>query len=370
MAKKRNSFLLVKNSSLFGLILALAWTVYQLSQNFHFLQPAKLPASNAPVELYSNQTQDDLAGLYQQAIDNTKESITLVIYALTDHQIIHALQKKSEAGIPVYIVCDAKASPGISKRIPEATIVKRFGKGLMHQKILIIDNKQIWLGSANLTTSSLNVHGNLVIGIDHPTLAQALTARAKSMDAEGGVHPLLYPETSAGPQSVKLSVLPDDSTAAKNMISLFRSAKKTIKVAMFTWTRIDFTNELIAAAKRGVRVEAVVDRYQGKGTGSKVVHLLGQNKIPVRLSTDQGLLHHKFVYIDDRILVNGSANWTHAAFKDNDDCFIIVDPLTPEQQNKMNQLWSVIQKQSAKPDLIKDSQQSKNSRICKTWQDM
>jgi phosphatidylserine/phosphatidylglycerophosphate/cardiolipin synthase-like enzyme len=372
MARKRTSFStpkfpfpkLIKKSSVTGLILVLAWTIYQLAQQFHFPQPTKVPASNAPVELYSNQTHDDLSRLYQQAIGSAKESITLVIYALMDDQIIRALQKKSEEGIPIYIVSDAEASPNLSSKLPLATVIKRNGKGLMHQKILIIDGKQIWLGSANLTYSSLHIHGNLVIGIDNPALAQALTKRANSMDEAGGVSsPLMHRETTAGTQNIELWVLPDDPAAVKRITTLLRSAKKTIKVAMFTWTRTDFTEELIAAAKRGVQVEAVIDRYSGKGASAKIVRLLEQAGISVRLSTGHGLLHHKFAYIDDSILINGSANWTTAAFKLNDDYFLVVYPLTPEQQAKMNELWSVIQKQSAKPGVsIKSDKQPWKSR--------
>lgn len=354
MAKQRLFFpfsKLFKKSSLTGLIVLLAWTLYQLAANYHSVQPVKLPASNAPVELYSNQTQDDLTHLFQQAIENAKESITLIIYALTDPQIIQTLQKKSESGVPTYIVCDAKASPGISHRLPRATIIKRYGKGLMHQKILIIDNRQIWLGSANLTTNSLSLHGNLVMGIENPAIAQALTDRAKSMDEDGGYTPLLHKETTAGPQNLELWVLPDDRNAIKRMIALFRSAQKSIKVAMFTWTRVDFTEELIAASKRGVKVETIIDRYSGKGASAKIVRLLEQGGIPIRLSTGNKLLHHKFAYIDDNILVNGSANWTNAAFKENDDYFIVLYPLTPEQQDKMNKLWGILIKESEKAEI-------------------
>jgi phosphatidylserine/phosphatidylglycerophosphate/cardiolipin synthase-like enzyme len=369
MAKKRKTSFkkfpfpkLIKKSSLTGFILLLLWTIYQLAENVHFSQPITVPSSNAPIELYSNQTQDDLTRLYQQAIDNAKESVTLVIYALTDPQILSSLQKKSEAGIPVYIVCHAEASPGITRKIPQATIVRRFTKGLMHQKILIIDNKQLWLGSANLTSSSLNIHGNLVMGLHHPALAEALTSRAKSMDEEGGVTPLLHCETQAGSQNLEQWILPDDPAAAKRMIDLIRTAKKTIKVAMFTFTRMDFTQELIAAAKRGVKVEAVVDRYMAKGANAKVVQLLDQAGIPVKLNTGQGLLHHKFAYIDGTILVNGSANWTQQAFKLNDDYFYVVYPLTAEQQRKMNQLWSVVQKQSEKPSDSAKNRKGKDKR--------
>ncbi len=355
--KKRNSspfnFLLArlaKKSSIGGLIVLLAWTLYQLIGTIHLPQSIRLPASDEPVALYANQTHDDLNHLYQKAIGSAQKSITLIIYALTDDQIIHALSQKSESGIPLHIVCDAKASRGIGRKLPRAFIIKRLlDKGFVHQKILIIDEKQIILGSANLTPGSLNSHGNLVAAIENPSLAQALNARAKSMDEEGGAMPFPYRETTAGNQKLEICLLPDDTTAAKRIIDHLRAARKTIKVAMFTWTRVDFTQELIAAAKRGVKVETVIDRYQGKGTSAKIVKMLDEAGIPVRLSTGQGLLHHKFAYIDDNFLINGSANWTNQAFKDNDDYYIVVSPLTTEQRDKMNQLWEAIQQQSAKP---------------------
>lgn len=347
MTQNFNSSQLFKKIFLTILMALMAWILYQLGS--HYLersQPTKIPGSNAPFEIYSNQTQDDLTHLYQHAIESAKESITLVIYALTDPQIIQALQSKSESGVPVYIVYDAQASSDISHRLPRATIVKRMGKGLMHQKILIIDNKEIWLGSANLTTSSLNLHNNLVMNIVNPSLAQALTERAKSMDEVGKNNLLLHRETTAGDQHLELWVLPDDPQAVQRMIDLFRSAKKSIKVAMFTWTRPDFAEELIAAAKRGIQVEVVIDRYSGKGASSKIVRLLEQNDALVRLSSANKLMHHKFAYIDDTIIVNGSANWTYAAFDENDDYFIVMYPLTPEQQIKMNKIWSLILKDS------------------------
>lgn len=345
MAKKNKPIFSLRNlkkTSITTLIALFVFLMTQMAPHVTTNAPVQLPGSNSPVQLYSNQTQDDLLQLYLSAIKSAKQTITFVIYSILDPQIIQALKEKNEAGVCVYIVCDAKASPGIGRKIPSAEIVKRIGKGLMHQKILIIDEKQILVGSANMTTDSLKTHGNLVIGIDNPSLAQALTAKAKSMDEEGNSTPLTHRQTTFGPQNLELSVLPDDPKAVKRMIDLFRSAKKTIRVAMFTWTRQDFAEELVQAAKRGVKVEVAVDRYSGKGASAKIVSFLSRSGIPVYLSTGKGLLHHKFVYIDEEILENGSANWTNSAFKINDDYFVVLYPLTPEQRAKMNQLWSVI----------------------------
>lgn len=344
----RSLISLIKKSSISGLILILFAALIQMGGTFHENSSAKLPDSNQAVELYSNQTNDDLAQLYLEAIKGARQSATFVIYSLIDPQIIAALHQKCAEGIPVHIVCDAKASLGIARKLPNATIVRRISQGLMHQKILIIDRKQILLGSANMTHDSLRVHGNLVIGMENPALAEIMIAKAMSMDDEGNHSPLMHQDAMAAGQNIQLWELPDDPEAVNCMINLLRSAKKSIRVAMFTWTRSDFTKELLNAANRGVKVEAVIDRYSGRGSSAKIVKMLELGGIPVHLSTGHGLLHYKFAYIDEDILVNGSANWTNAAFQTNDDCFLVLYPLNEEQKNKMNLLWKNIW-QNSKP---------------------
>lgn len=337
-----------KKSSLSGLILLLLAALFKMGGSLYEEPAPQLPSTDQPVALYSNQSNDDLSLIYLNAIQSAKHSITMVIYSLIDPCIISALQKKCSEGVPVHIVCDAKASLGITRKLPEASIVKRIGQGLMHQKILIIDQKRILLGSANMTQDSLRTHGNLVTALEHPPLAEVMSAKARSMDEEGNFTPLMHQNFKAGGQNVELWELPDDAQSINRMVQLLRSAKKTIKVAMFTWTRRDFTQELIEAKKRGVKVEAVVDRCSGKGASAKIVKMLEEGGVPVRLSTGQGLLHYKFAYIDEEILINGSANWTDAAFRVNDDFFLVIYPLTDQQKNKMNSLFKTIWQHSAK----------------------
>lgn len=359
MAKQRGkSQNLFKKTSLTSLIALLVYFLMKLIEPIlpDSQRPSQtLPSSQQPVQLYANQAKDDLTLLFVDAIRSAQSSITLVIYSLLDPQVIQALKTKSETKVPVYIVCDAKASPGINKKLPLAQIVRRASKGLTHQKILVIDTQEILIGSANLTSDSLRLHGNLVMDIKNPALAGLLDQRIKSMDEADGFEKLAHVDTQAGSQHVELWMLPDNLEAYKRVIQLLQSAKKSIKVAMYTWTRIDFTKELINAAKRGVKVETVLDRYSGKGTSAKIVHMLEEASIPVRLSTGRGLLHHKFAYIDESILINGSANWTSSAFKVNDDCFVVLYPLNTQQQAKMDQLWLAISRESDLPDLVKAS---------------
>jgi phosphatidylserine/phosphatidylglycerophosphate/cardiolipin synthase-like enzyme len=318
----------------------------QLVLSYPLKEAPSLPITDKEAQLYSNQSQDDLRKLYAQAIQSAEKSITLAIYSLSDRFLIEELRKKTDQGIPLHIVCDAKATKGIARQLPKAVIVKRAAPGKTHHKILIIDQKLLLLGSANLTPSSLGIHGNLVVGLEHPSLACALEDRLLSMDDEGGFNPLPFLATQSGSQTIQISLLPDDREGVQRISSLLQSAQKSITVAMFTWTRQDFAQELIDAAKRGVKVRAVIDRNQGKGAGAKIVRMLKKEGIPVALHSGRGLLHHKFAYIDEKTLINGSANWTAAAFKDNDDFFMVLDPLTEEQRTKMNRLCENIAGQS------------------------
>lgn len=306
-------------------------------------QETKTPIADKPIEFYSNQTQDNLTRSFINAIDEATHSIMLVVYSLTDPQIIEALKNKSLQGIDVKVVCDAKASPYIDSKLgSKVSTIRRFGPGLMHQKILVVDKCKTWIGSANMTTDSLRLHSNLVTALYSPTFANKVLAKANSLEIEGRTTPFSHETFQIGKQTVELWFLPDNPDAALKLKSLIKTAKKTLRIAMFTWTRQDLAKAVIAASKRGVDTEVVIDYYSGKGAGSKVIKLLKDNGISVGLSRGGALLHHKFLYIDDKILVNGSANWTKAAFTQNDDCFIVIQDLTEEQSEQMKNLWEIL----------------------------
>lgn len=306
------------------------------------------PDAAAPIVLYANQTSDRLTDLFSHAIDEAQHSVLLIVYSLTDPHIIQSLKNKSSEGKDVRVICDAEASPRIDWKLErKVPVIKRFGPGLMHQKILVIDKEKVWIGSANMTTDSLRMHGNLVIGFQSWALADYITAKANTMTTEGKGASFRAETFMIGGQRVELWFLPDNPQASLKIKTLIRNAKKTIRIAMFTWTRPDFAKTVLDAAKRGVQVEVVIDRNSGKGASAKVVKFLQDHGIRVRLSTGTPLLHHKFLYIDDSILVNGSANWTKKAFTQNDDCFIVMHDVTPTQQAQLDALWKTILSESS-----------------------
>ena len=113
-------------------------------------QPPPAPQSDYPPVLYANQLNDDLTHTFTSAIGNAKKSVLLIVFSLTDPNIIQCLKEKCQQGIDVKVICDAKASPYIDSKLGcNVDVVRRFGMGLMHIKFWWSTTKK--LGSAQPT---------------------------------------------------------------------------------------------------------------------------------------------------------------------------------------------------------------------------
>lgn len=295
-----------------------------------------LPKPSEPPRLYSNQCQQDLTLTFLEAIKKTKNSIYLVMFGLSDPTILGALNQKIQNQVPTTIYYDAKGSPNLRKMLPGGDIHPIRLSGLMHQKILILDDETVFLGSANMTTPSLRMHDNLVIGLSNKKIANFLKERAPN--ASGHLRTLV------GGQDVDLWLLPDPrGHILSDLRKKIRSASRSIRIALFTFTHPSLLEELITAKRRGVDISIVVDMHSGLGASAKMVAELKNAGIKILLSQGAQLLHHKFVYIDGQTLITGSANWTKAAFTKNSDCLIILHNLSQEQKTFMNRLWRRIE---------------------------
>lgn len=311
-------------------------------------QAPVLVSREEPIALHANQAGDDLRDILVAGIMQAKKSILLIIYSMGDPQITQSLRNKSVEGVDVQVIYDAKATPYVARKLgPLVKKHKRHHKGLMHQKILVVDDAWVWIGSANMTGASLHAHGNLLCSFFCPELAKMIAEKAKRMmQPLKESSPLLHQTFTLNHQPLEMWFLPDDKSGVSRIQQLIRSAKKTVRVAMFTWTRYDLAQEVIMAKKRGVETSVVIDQHSAQGASAKVVNLLKKEGVPVRLNRGSELHHHKFLYIDGTTLVNGSANWTLAAFTKNDDCFMVLQNLTVEQRNYLDKLWSIIEADS------------------------
>jgi cardiolipin synthase A/B len=307
-----------------------AWIV------FSAVRP-RFPDQKHPIQLYSNQTRHDIKLIYTQALNSAHRSIFLSVYGITDPQILAVLRKKAAENLSISLEYDSSASGPLKKLLPPSvniTAVK--SSGLMHRKIVLIDKTQVFLGSANLTTSSLRHHANLIVGIDDPSLAAFLecpTATSYFFEIQG--------------QKGELYLFPDpEKNGLSRLISQIDGAKNKIAIAMFTLTHPEIAEALLRAHRRKVAISIAIDAFTARGASKKTITRLGQEGIKIFLSQGRELLHHKWAVIDQQVLIMGSANWTKAAFNKNHDFLFFLSPLEEKQQCFLNQLWDIIEAES------------------------
>jgi cardiolipin synthase len=297
-----------------------------------------LPRADHPLLFYSNQTRQDIKLTFCSALNAAQRSLFIMMYGITDPEVIRILSKKASQGVRTKIHYDKKASANLTKQLPFPVEASAFAsKGLMHRKILIIDDAIVFLGSANFTTASLKHHDNLVIGLYSPRLACLLQQEDQQS---------ICFEIAGKP--AELWLLPDDKTAAalNHLLDSLRQAQTSIQIAMFTLTHPLIAEALIEAKRRGVLVEVAVDYYTAQGASKKTVRVLEEAGIHVMFSRGQELLHHKWALIDHRKLITGSANWTKAAFAKNEDFLLFLPELADGHQKFLRTLWENISDES------------------------
>lgn len=297
-----------------------------------------LPTEDTPIQFYSNQCQQDIKHTYLAAIAKAESDIFLIMFSLTDKEIIHALNRKAAMGVRISCVLDVRNPSYVKKQLhPNITYITPKEKGLLHQKILVVDNTLLFIGSSNLTRQSLRMHDNLVVGMYSPLIIQEIIKTIEEPLPSQNKHFMVKE------QAFDFYALPNYSVALPKLCHMLSSAKKNLQIAMFTWTHPLITEAVITAKKNGVNVSVAIDYKSSLGASKKTVERLLKAGIPVYRNTGMQLLHHKFALIDDEILINGSTNWTQAAFEKNRDCFFVLFPLNKKEQKFMQKLWRSIQ---------------------------
>ncbi len=297
----------------------------------------KLPKAGDKPILYSNQCRQDLRLTILSALENAKKSIFLVMFGLSDRAVLQALENKAAEYLDMKVFFDKRSSVPFYLSNEQAYPIQV--NALLHQKIVVVDNSLVFIGSANLTKASLTMHDNLMIGLYSPEIARFLSEKAPF---DSG-----YLRSMVGGQNIELFLLPDKQEIAFNAVKqLLRSARKQLTVAMFTLTHESLIQEVIKAHKRGVRTEVFIDYHSSLGASSSAVETLKNAGVPTYISRGPQLFHHKYILIDERTLLAGSANWTKSAFYKNTDCFVILHNLSNQQTKFLQKLGGIIEAQS------------------------
>ena len=131
--------------------------------------------------------------------------------------------------------------------------------------------------------------------------------------------------------------------ATNAIVQEITSAKREILVQAYSFTSAPIAEALVIARKRGLKVEAILDKSNLKEGYSSITFLENGN-IPVYIDNRVKIAHSKIMIIDDADVITGSFNFTNAAESHNTENLVILrnDPDIAKQYLK-NYLWRLSQ---------------------------
>lgn len=279
-----------------------------------------------------------------RTISEARQSILILTFTLSDPEILSLLNQKANDGIDVTVVIDKEHRlPILSLANTKIQVLTRSsGEGRVHHKILVVDEQYVWIGSANFTDSAFSSQKNLMVGVFSSELAHFLHREIEIFRGTAKRDPYTTPAFIVGEQVIRLGLLPHDGFPPKKneelinkyskglLLEIIQKAQHKIQISMMVWTDLDRANAIKNAYKKGVAVEVLAADFGG------LLPDLIKAGIQVRVNPSLSFMHNKFMYVDNAILVNGSANWSKSSFTRNDESYIVLDPLTTEQQELLD----------------------------------
>jgi len=156
---------------------------------------------------------------------------------------------------------------------------------------------------------------------------------------------------------------PDDSQAAvyfsptggcqAAILAEIEGAKKSISVAMYTFTDGSLAEALVKRSMDGIEVRVLLDDRAAGSSYSKARNLTGEES-EVRLARHRAVglddddfsvpphFHHKFCIVDEKTVITGSYNWTWGAeTRNNEDLLVLEIPdLARRYSEHFEKLWT------------------------------
>lgn len=111
-----------------------------------------------------------------------------------------------------------------------------------------------------------------------------------------------------------------DIAANQEITKMIQDADQFVYFAIYTFTREDIRDALLAAKYRGLEVRGIVDKKQSFGLDSqeKIIKELQNAGVDIVFNNHSYIMHLKTV-VTEKGYVTGSYNWTASATDSNDE---------------------------------------------------
>ena len=125
-----------------------------------------------------------------------------------------------------------------------------------------------------------------------------------------------------------------------HIIDLINEAYTQLDICVFTISDDRISRAIVEAMKNGVEIRIISDNFKVEDTGSDIEDL-SRVGIPVKLDTTDNHMHHKFMIVDNKIVLTGSYNWTRSAALYNQENILSMDDeeVVSKFSNEFEKLW-------------------------------
>ena len=266
------------------------------------------------------------------AIRGADETLDIAQFTFSVREIEAEILAANGRGVAVRVAMNASQQNGdtVAMRLAAAGVDVRFIEGvelgpdrvgLQHAKFLIADGTTLLTGSNNWssTGTSINEENTTVIEseTDDPLVAGFQCHFEAIWESQ---------LDDAGSCSNDVVAFTPSSAPIAMLKEAIRGAESSVDVLMHHLLFDDLVKVLAQAAERGVRVRIVANHGdEDEHSGSKWDRLRTAGG-RVRYKTNNPdlfqLMHHKLVIVDDRVLINGSGNWSGSAFFNNYENYV------------------------------------------------
>lgn len=180
----------------------------------------------------------------------------------------------------------------------------------------------------------------LILALSGCSAAQNTVGRLLSQ-TEGGSAAPAATEISGSSVSVYFPRAGQD--AEQELIHEIGSAKKTLDVAIYSFTDQKIANAIAEGKKRGVTVRMVSDKECSGQTYQKAcLKTVKDAGVPVKINSHSGIMHLKVSIIDHASVTTGSYNYTISAQKKNDENLVVISDqtVTGEYEKEFDRMWN------------------------------
>ncbi|KAK1129697.1 hypothetical protein K0M31_019413 [Melipona bicolor] len=131
----------------------------------------------------------------------------------------------------------------------------------------------------------------------------------------------------------------------RKIISYIDRATRSLDVCMYFFTCQSLSNAIVNSHKRGVLVRVIMDRCMSSNRATQTI-LFYNNGVAIRLAYEDNLMHHKFLIVDNDLVITGSTNWTMSAFFGNFDHVVVTNQhsLVKPFVDEFDRLWKIFSK--------------------------